>query len=350
MLTLAIESSCDESSVSLIRNGVIIENLIASQAKLHSDYGGVVPELAVREHSRNLPPLVRETLQKHKLTASDLDLIAATRGPGLPQALMAGYTVARALAFSLEKPFIGIHHHEGHLFSPWISGDPPSAGFSELKPNISLIVSGGHTLLVHVETESRYQVIGKTVDDAAGECYDKTAKLLGLPYPGGPLLDKLAQKGDASRFSFPSPMIRDRNDNFSFSGLKTSVRYFLQKNPTLKQDSEGIQDVCAGIQKAISDVLVTKLFRAAKRLGVSCVTCSGGVSCNSSVRDKIRERGQSEGIEVRLSSPCFSTDNAAMIGIVAERRFNRGCPTDDLSLESVPNWKLADLDSGTVSP
>src|SRR5437867_3645492 len=238
MTLLAFETSCDESSVAVVQKGRIVSNIVSSQIGLHAEYGGVVPELAAREHLRNLNPVARAALCQAGIGSDEVSAVAATRGPGLPSALMVGLKAAQALAFVLRRPFVGVHHHEAHLYSPWIKGSPPVADFSAFQPNVSLIVSGGHTLLVRVEAELKYQVLGSTLDDAAGECFDKVGKLLGLPYPGGPVLDRLAAKGNPRAYDFPRPLLREANDDFSFAGLKTSVRYFLQKHPGLIDDAK----------------------------------------------------------------------------------------------------------------
>lgn len=340
MILLAIETSCDETSAALIREGRVLSNVVSSQIALHAEYGGVVPELATREHLKNLQPVVQAALAQAQVAADDLDAIAATRGPGLPAALMVGLKAAQALAFILRKPFLGIHHHEAHLYSPWIHGAPASAHFEEFEPNVSLIVSGGHTLLVHVRAELQHQVLGSTIDDAAGECFDKTAKLLGLPYPGGPFIDQLAQSGKASRFTFPRPMLRDANDDFSFSGLKTSVRYFLRDRPDLLEDAEAVRDLCASVQAAIVEVLVAKTVRAALRLKVGCVTASGGVTCNRALRSHLAAACMENGLRLRLADPAFCTDNAAMIGILAERKWRQHAPATDLDADIAPGLAL----------
>src|SRR6185436_2912854 len=207
MLLLAIETSCDETSVAVVRDGRILTNVVSSQIKLHAEYGGVVPELATREHLRNLLPVARAAFSEAGIESSEIEAVAATQGPGLPPALQIGFVAAQSLAYALGKPLIGVNHHEAHLYSPWIRGN--AADFESLKPNISLIVSGGHTLLVHVKDELDHEVLGSTVDDAAGECFDKTAKLIGLPYPGGPEMDRLAQRGNAQAYDLPRPMIHD---------------------------------------------------------------------------------------------------------------------------------------------
>lgn len=343
MTILAVETSCDETSVAVVRNGEILANVVSSQIKLHAEYGGVVPELATREHLRNLPPLVREALRTAGLQSSDLDAVAATQGPGLPNALLIGFNAAQSLAFALEKPFIGIHHHEAHLYSPWISGEPLRAEFSEFQTNVSLIVSGGHTLLVHVRAELDHVVLGSTIDDAAGECFDKVAKLIGLPYPGGPGLDRLAMEGNPIAFKFPRPLLNDGTDDFSFSGLKTSVRYFLRDHPALLEDAKARRDLCASVQAAIVEVLVTKTIRAAKRLGVGCVTASGGVSCNRGLRVQLTAACERHGFKLRLADKLLCTDNAAMIGVLAERRLARGLTDSSGGEEVRPNWPLTEV-------
>lgn len=340
MTLLAIETSCDETSVAVIRDGHVLSNVVSSQVQLHAEYGGVVPELATREHLRNFSPVTREALSQANVIPSALEAIAATRGPGLPNALMIGLKAAQGLAFALRKPFLGIHHHEAHLYSPWIAGHPPAADFTAFQPNVSLIVSGGHTLLVHVESELKHRVLGSTLDDAAGECFDKVAKLMGLPYPGGPELDRLATGGNPTAYDFPRPLLQEPGDDFSFSGLKTSVRYFLEKHPQVLQHEQAIRDLCASAQAAIVEVLVTKTIRAARRAGVRCVTASGGVTCNSALRKDLAVSCEREGFTLRLTEKSLCTDNAAIIGILAERKLLHGQPPDDLDEEISPNWAL----------
>jgi N6-L-threonylcarbamoyladenine synthase len=225
MTILALETSCDETSAAVVRDGKILSNIVSSQIQLHAEYGGVVPELAAREHLKNLPPVAQAALAEAKISVAEIDAVAATQGPGLAIALLVGFKAAQAMAFALNRPFIGINHHEAHLYSPWIGA------FDRFEPNVSLIVSGGHTMLVHVESELKYHVLGGTIDDAAGECFDKAGKLMGLAYPAGPLIDKLAAEGNPRAHSFPRPLLNEKNDDFSFSGLKTSVRYFIRDHP-----------------------------------------------------------------------------------------------------------------------
>jgi N6-L-threonylcarbamoyladenine synthase len=340
MTLLALETSCDETSAAVVRDGTVLSNVVSSQIKLHAEYGGVVPELATREHLRNLQPVCATALREANVSAHELDAFAATQGPGLPAALMVGLKAAQAMAFALGKPFVGINHHEAHLYSPWIWGEPLRAHFDEFAPNLSLIVSGGHTLLVHVEAELKHRVLGATIDDAAGECFDKVGKLIGLPYPGGPQMDRLAEGGDARRFDFPRPKLRDADDDFSFSGLKTSVRYFLRDNPKLVDDAQALRDLCASVQAAIVEVLVTKTMRAAERLGVRCVTASGGVTANRALRRELANACDGR-LMLRIAERILCTDNAAMIGILAERKLLRGCVPTSLDADIAPGLALA---------
>jgi len=341
MTILAIETSCDETSAAVVRDGKILSNTVSSQVALHAEYGGVVPELAAREHLKNLLPVARAALSGAKISAGQLDAVAATQGPGLPMALLVGFKAAQALAFALRKPFVGIHHHEAHLYSPWISGNPPAADFSQFQPNVSLIVSGGHTILVLVESELKHRVLGSTIDDAAGECFDKTGKMLGLPYPAGPEIDRLAESGNPKAFDFPRPLLHHAGDDFSFSGLKTSVRYFLRDHPALLDDPQKIRDLCASIQAAIVEVLVTKTIRAARRNGVRCVTASGGVTCNRALRNELARVCQKNGLTLHLAEKSLCTDNAAMIGILAERKLAQKVPATALDEDIKPGWELA---------
>jgi N6-L-threonylcarbamoyladenine synthase len=339
-MLLALETSCDETSAAVIHDGRVLSTVVSSQIRLHSEYGGVVPELAAREHLKNLIPVTSAALAEAHVNAGQLEAVAATRGPGLPHALMTGFRSGQALAFALRKPFLGIHHHEAHLYSPWVSGKPLAADFSEFEPNLSLIVSGGHTMLVHVQGELKHRLLGSTVDDAAGECFDKTGKLIGLPYPAGPEIDRLAEKGNPKAFDFPRPMINDPGDDFSFSGLKTSVRYFIRDHPRLLETSQGVNDLCASVQSAIVDVLAKKTVKAARRLGLRCVTASGGVTCNRALRRELAAACKANGLKLRLAEKELCTDNAAMVGILAERKLRHNQASDSLIEEIRPNWPL----------
>ncbi|MHB8520150.1 MAG: tRNA (adenosine(37)-N6)-threonylcarbamoyltransferase complex transferase subunit TsaD [Limisphaerales bacterium] len=343
MTLLAIETSCDETSAAIIQNGRVLAGAISSQIKLHAEYGGVVPELATREHLKNFLPVAREALNAANVTVNELDAVAATQGPGLPSALMVGFKAGQALAFALHKPFLGIHHHEAHLYSPWISGEPPAADFEAFRPSVSLVVSGGHTLLVHVLGELQHRVLGSTVDDAAGECFDKTAKMIGLPYPGGPEMDRLAEQGDPKAFAFPRPLLNEPNDDFSFSGLKTAVRYFLRDHPEVLNDGQRLRDLCASVQAAIVEVLVTKTVNAAARIRTGCVTASGGVTCNRALRRDLARACERRGLVLRLAQKNLCTDNAMMIGILAERKLSRHVPPTPVNAEIKAGWPLNEI-------
>jgi len=339
MILLALETSCDETSAAVIRDGAVLANVVASQIRLHAEYGGVVPELAAREHLRNLLPVARAALHQAGVRPADLEAVAATRGPGLPTALLVGLKAAQGLAGALGVPFLGIHHHEAHLYSPWISGEPPRADFDSLEPHVSLIVSGGHTMLVAVDAVGRHRVLGATLDDAAGECFDKTGKLLGLPYPAGPVIDQLAAEGQP-RFDFPRPLLHEANDDFSFSGLKTSVRYYVRDHPALAGDGRALRDLCASVQAAIVDTLVGKTLKAAERLDRRCLTASGGVTCNRALRERLTRECAARGLHLRLAPPTLCTDNAAMIGLLAEWQLRHGTSADSLDADIAPAWEL----------
>jgi N6-L-threonylcarbamoyladenine synthase len=341
MTLLAFETSCDETSVAVVRDGKILSNVVSSQIELHTEYGGVVPELAAREHLKNLLPIAQRALTAAKISPAQLDAIAATQGPGLPMALLVGFKTAQAVAFALRKPFVGVNHHEAHLYSPWIRGEPPVVDFSDFEPNVSLIVSGGHTILVLVKSELKHRVLGSTIDDAAGECFDKTGKMMGFAYPAGPEIDRLAEQGNPQAFDFPRPLIHDATDDFSFSGLKTSVRYFLRDNPNLLDDEQKVRDLCASVQAAIVEVLVVKTIRAAKRNDVRCVTASGGVTCNRALRRELARACEREGFTLHLAEKNLCTDNAAMIGILAEQKLLAKVEPTSLDQEITTNWTLA---------
>jgi N6-L-threonylcarbamoyladenine synthase len=355
MPVLAFETSCDETSAAVVHQGAVLSNTVSSQVDLHLEYGGVVPELAAREHLKNLLPIAREALGAAGITLQQLDAVAATQGPGLPGALMAGLKAGQSLAFVLQKPFYGIHHHEAHLYSPWI-GCPDLAPnptlnpnltlnqkteLDRMEPNVSLIVSGGHTMLVHVRGLLDHQFAGGTVDDAAGECFDKIGKLIGLTYPAGPEIDRLAEQGDPGAFDFPRPMLNDKSNDFSFSGLKTSVRYRLRDNPGLLKDKKSVCDLCASVQAAIVSVLVTKTVRLACRLGVRVVTASGGVTCNRALRSGLAQACAKAGIRLRLAARSLCTDNAGMIGVLAEQKLLLHHPVTPLDEDIKPGWSLA---------
>jgi N6-L-threonylcarbamoyladenine synthase len=340
MAVIAFETSCDETSAAVVDQHRILSNVVSSQIAVHSEYGGVVPELAAREHLRNLVPIAREALERAHLRADQLEAVAATQGPGLPSALMVGLKAAQALAFCLDRPFIGIHHHEAHLFSPWIEGTPPEARFERFQENVSLIVSGGHTMLVLVSKGQKPRVLGSTLDDAAGECFDKVGKLMGLPYPAGPTIDRLAERGNPSAFNFPRPLLNEPGEDFSFSGLKTAVRYYIRDHPELVEQPGTLRDLCASVQAAIVEVLVGKTLKAARARRVRCITASGGVACNRALRTQLRAACDREGITLRLAEPAFCTDNAGMIAILAEQKVRLGGEHTSLDADIRPSWQL----------
>jgi N6-L-threonylcarbamoyladenine synthase len=330
---LAVETSCDETAVAILRDfGDVLAHRVASQADLHAQYGGVVPEVASRNHLVLLPGLVKGCLDEARISLDEIDAFAATTGPGLAAALLVGAAAAKGLALGSGKKFLAVNHLEGHLLSPFF-------GAPEIPPHVALIVSGGHTLLFDVTAHGRYRLLGRTMDDAAGEAFDKVAKLLGLPYPGGVEIDRLARQGDHRRFDFPRSM-RDSGDlNFSFSGLKTSVRYFLDRG----FDRNDLPDICASFQEAVVDVLVAKLAAAAAACGRQLVSVSGGVSANARLVDRLRSRCADDGLELRLAPPALRTDNALMIAYAAAHRSAKASPIDS---DIHPNFDPAALVAG----
>ncbi|MEM7387519.1 MAG: tRNA (adenosine(37)-N6)-threonylcarbamoyltransferase complex transferase subunit TsaD, partial [Verrucomicrobiota bacterium] len=330
---LAIETSCDETAVAILCEGTeVLASEVASQIDIHRDFGGVVPEVASRNHLLRIRPVIEKALHSAGLTLEELDAFAATAGPGLATALLVGNTSAKALALATGKPFFSVNHMEGHLLSPFI-------GSNEAIPaNLSLIVSGGHTMLIDVGGFNQYTLCGQTLDDAAGEAYDKVGRMLDLPYPGGPEIDRLAASGNREAFDFPRSMMRRPNGEFSFSGLKTSVLYTLKK---LEGPVENhLADLCASFQEAVVDVLVHKTLRMAREKGRRLITVSGGVSCNRRLREAFGEACQREGIDLLLAAPAYTTDNAAMIAYVAAHRLRHGL-TSPLDENVNPNLPLA---------
>jgi N6-L-threonylcarbamoyladenine synthase len=329
---LAIETSCDETAVAILRDRELLASEIASQTE-HEAYGGVVPEVASRNHLVRAPRLLSEARRKAGIALPDIDAFAATSGPGLASSLMIGASIAKGLALGAGKPYLAINHLEGHLLSPFF-------GSGEIEPNVSLIVSGGHTLLVEVRGVSQYRILGRTVDDAAGEAFDKVAKLLGLRYPGGPEIERRATEGDGARFDFPRSMLDSRDHNFSFSGLKTAVRYRLAEFSADKKTPVLINDICASFQGAVVEVLVMKTLRAAKEGGAKVVTLSGGVSCNQVLRTELAKQCRAAGMSLLTAPPELCTDNAAMIAFAASLRFRAG-QHSEVAEEIDPNLALA---------
>ena len=332
MTILALETSCDETAVAILRgrNGhsgsELVASEVASQIAEHEKFGGVVPEVASRNHLVHAPRLLERVAREAKIDISEIDAFAATSGPGLARSLRIGASIAKGLAIGFGKPYLAINHLEGHLLSPFF-------GEAEIRSNVSLVVSGGHTMSIFVRGVGDYEVIGRTVDDAAGEAFDKIAKLLGLGYPGGPEIEKHAVDGNPKRFDLPRSM--PDSENFSFSGLKTAVRYLL---PKLKGDY--LADVCASVQQAIVDVLVRKIIAAAKKQDVDLVTVSGGVSCNRELRKQLGDACKRHGFEFKTAEPSLCTDNAAMIAFAAMLKLEKGV-SSSVAEEIDPNLALA---------
>jgi N6-L-threonylcarbamoyladenine synthase len=334
MRVLALESSCDESAAAVLdaRTGLLAHELF-SQVELHRAYGGVVPELASRDHVRRLLPLVRAALERAGSAPRDIHGVAYTAGPGLIGALLTGASLARSLAYAWGVAAIGVHHLEGHLLAPLLEADPPPF------PHLALLVSGGHTLLIEVTAVGRYRVLGTSRDDAAGEAFDKSAKLLGLPYPGGPQLAQLAEHGAPGAFSFPRPMLDRAGLEFSFSGLKTAVLHAVRGRSL----TEALRaDVARGVQEAIVETLTAKALRALEYTGLSVLVVSGGVSANRSLRERLTAVAGAHGARVYYPRIEFSTDNAAMIAVAGLARLQAG-EHDDLAIQARARWPLESL-------
>jgi N6-L-threonylcarbamoyladenine synthase len=340
MNILGIESSCDETGVALVEvTGNEVPRLRAhalhSQVEMHQAYGGVVPELASRDHIRRVLPLAEQVMREAGASLADIDHVAYTRGPGLAGALLVGSGVACALAAALSRPAIGVHHLEGHLLSPFLSADPPQFPF------IALLVSGGHTQLMRVEDAGRYELLGETIDDAAGEAFDKSAKLLGLGYPGGPALARLAEFGDAKAFDLPRPLLHSGNLDFSFAGLKTAVRTQVMKlgSNVCEQDRA---NVAAATQQAIVDVLVRKSLQALRDTGCDRIVVAGGVGANARLRERMNAECAKRQIRVHYPELALCTDNGAMIALAAAMRLQRGTASvsRDYAFDVLPRWPL----------
>ncbi len=377
MTILAIETSCDETAIAILRGSELLTSIVASQIAEHQKYGGVVPEVASRNHLLHAPRLLARAVAEAGISLGEVDAFAATSGPGLASSLMIGASLAKGLALGFEKPYLAINHLEGHLLSPFF------ADGGEIDPNVALVVSGGHTLLVEVCGVGDYRILGRTVDDAAGEAFDKVAKMLGLAYPGGPEIERCARGGDAARFDLPRSMLHSGDANFSFSGLKTAVRYLLPKlaHTVIPSAAEGavegsrgltrsenasagsraaevsgsstgsldcasgfarddVRDLCASFQRAVVDVLVAKTIAAARAARRSLVTVSGGVSCNQELRARMSLGCAAAGLALRFAQSPLCTDNAAMIAFATRQHLQHGDATS-LTSEIDPNLALA---------
>ncbi|OGM96389.1 MAG: tRNA (adenosine(37)-N6)-threonylcarbamoyltransferase complex transferase subunit TsaD [Candidatus Yanofskybacteria bacterium RIFCSPHIGHO2_02_FULL_38_22b] len=374
MRILGIETSCDETAVAIIetsgrpsfakasagkqgtRNIKVLSNVISSQVRLHAKYGGVVPNLAAREHVKNIGHVFRLALkqanlsQKSKVKSQKLpiDLIAVTRGPGLGPALLVGIAFAKAVAWKYDKPIIGVNHLEGHIYSNWLK---PVGVNSKLQiinyklPILNLIVSGGHTELVLMEGHGKYKIIGETLDDAVGEAFDKVARLLGLGYPGGPLISKLAEKGDPEHYPLPSPMIYSKNYNFSYSGLKTAVLYLIRDLNLKKLDNQTKSDIAASFQKAAINVLIKKTLRAAKEYGVDSIMLSGGVSANILLRSEFKKMAEENNLKYSRPQIEYTGDNAAMIALTGYMNFAKSPSSLKLRRANDFPWKSLEMDA-----
>ena len=339
MLVLGVETSCDETGVAVYDSdrGLLAHNLY-SQVKLHAEYGGVVPELASRDHVRKILPMLEQVLAAADISTADLDGIAYTAGPGLMGALMVGGAAATALGYALGIPVLGVHHMEGHLLAPMLEDNPPAFPF------VALLVSGGHTQLVSVTAIGEYELLGESIDDAAGEAFDKTAKLLDLDYPGGPRLAAMAERGNIERFSFPRPMTDRPGLEFSFSGLKTFTRNLIEKHrgDDVLPDEQTMLDICAGFQEAVVDTLVIKCRRALQQTAMQRLVIAGGVSANTRLRTKLEVALAKEGAEVYYARHEFCTDNGAMIAYAGCQRLLAG-EKNELVISATPRWPLDQL-------
>ena len=341
MRILAIESSCDESAAAVLDAGRgLLAHEIFSQIELHRVFGGVVPELASRDHVRRLLPLVRSVMAEAQTKPEDLGGVAYTAGPGLIGALLTGASLARSLAYAWKVPALGVHHLEGHLLAPLLEPEPPPF------PHVALLVSGGHTMLIEVREIGSYRVLGETRDDAAGEAFDKTAKLLGLPYPGGPELARLAERGKPGAFNFPRPMLDRPGLEFSFSGLKTAAVHAIRG----REMTDAVRaDVAEGVQLAIVETLTTKALRALEATGLDTLVVSGGVSANRSLRARLAEAARRQGARVYYPRIEFCTDNAAMIAVAGLARLQAG-QHDGLAIQARARWPLESLQPLTPAP
>ncbi|MBQ3521080.1 MAG: tRNA (adenosine(37)-N6)-threonylcarbamoyltransferase complex transferase subunit TsaD [Firmicutes bacterium] len=333
LLTLAIESSCDETAAAVIAEGrEVLSNIISSQIEIHKQYGGVVPEIASRHHLNNVNTVVDQALEEAGVTIDDVDMIGVTYGPGLVGALLIGLATAKAYALAADKPLIGVHHIHGHICANYIQ-------HKELEPPfMALVISGGHTNIVEVEDYNTCRVLGGTRDDAAGEAYDKVARVLGLGYPGGPLIDKMAREGDPEAVEFKRVFLEKGSLDFSFSGIKTDVLNYINSEKQAGREIS-VPDVAAGFQAAVLDVIVAKTVGAAVDMGKDKIVLAGGVAANSMLREMLEKECAKHGLKLYYPAPVLCTDNAAMIGCAAYYKYMAG-ERDDLTLDAIPNLKL----------
>ncbi|MGP5407114.1 tRNA (adenosine(37)-N6)-threonylcarbamoyltransferase complex transferase subunit TsaD [Psychrobacter celer] len=342
MKVLGLETSCDETGLAIFDseqrdgdNQGLVGQVLYSQIELHALYGGVVPELASRDHIRKLVPLLNELLAQCDVKKSELDAVAYTKGPGLIGALMTGALFGRSLAYGLDIPAIGVHHMEGHLLAPLMGANPPAFPF------VSLLVSGGHTQLIAAKGIGEYEILGESIDDAAGECFDKAAKMLGLPYPGGPNIAKLAETGNPNAYELPRPMLH-RGLDFSFSGMKTAVHNLIKDTDGSDSDPQVRADIAASFQHAMVDTLVKKCVKALKQAGMSRLVIAGGVSANTHLRETLEAELAKINATVHYAPPALCTDNGAMIAYAGFERLQAG-QADDLAVSCVPRWPMTEL-------
>lgn len=338
MLVLAIETSCDETAAAVVADGRrILSSVISSQVAIHAEYGGVVPEIASRKHLEMISPVISQALHEASLSLADMEGIAVTRGPGLSGALLVGLSAAKAIACARAIPLVGVHHIEGHIFAAFLE-QPVEFPF------LALVVSGGHTHLFLVEGFGRYRTLGRTLDDAAGEAFDKSAKIMGLEYPGGARIDAMAQAGDPGAVRLPRPLLHDGSLNFSFSGLKTAMLTRINKHPVAIPSPEA-NDLCASFQEAVCDVLAAKTRAALERTGVKRLVVAGGVACNSGLRRRMKILAQELGIELHIPAPVLCGDNAAMLAVAGNYYLERGVVSDQ-TLDVTATWDMERVGEG----
>lgn len=338
MLLLAIETSCDETAAAVVADGRrTLSSVVSSQVAIHAEYGGVVPEIASRKHLEMISPVISQALAEAGVSFGDIEGVAVTRGPGLSGALLVGLSAAKAIACARSIPFVGVHHIEGHLFAPFLE-QPVEFPF------LALVVSGGHTHLYLVEGVGRYRTLGRTLDDAAGEAFDKSAKIMGLPYPGGARIDAMAREGNPRAVALPRPLLADAGLNFSFSGLKTAMLNHITRHP-VEIPSPAADDLCASFQQAVCDVLVAKTAAALERSGVKRLVVAGGVACNSGLRRSMQTLASDLTIDLRIPAPALCGDNAAMLAVPGNHYLERG-HASDLTLDVTATWDMDRVGEG----